>query len=331
MAPPILSVRHLTTKLCIPEKTITVVDGLSFDLHAGKTLALVGESGSGKTMTALSLLRILPHPPALHPEGEVFYQGKDLLKISEKEMQGLRGARIAMIFQDPASALNPVYTIGDQLIEVAHIHLKVFGKEATNLALSSLQEVGIASPRDRLDEYPHQLSGGMKQRVMIAMALMCQPDVLIADEPTTALDVTIQAQVIELIRQLQAKKGMAVLLITHDMGVVAEMADEVIVMYAAQAVEKGNVVHLFDSMSHPYTQALFASHPRLDQVGGQLQAIKGSAPPATAYPRGCRFHPRCPFVMTQCRQNKVPTFATKDKNHTANCWLLDTQSTEKDT
>ncbi len=301
-------------------------------MHLGKTLALVGESGCGKTMTALSIMRILPTPPALHPEGEVLYRGQNLLALSEKEMRRIRGGRIAMIFQDPVSALNPVYTIGSQLVEVAELHLGLYGDEAVNRAVKALKEVGIASPESRLYDYPHQMSGGMKQRVMIAMALMCEPDILIADEPTTALDVTIQAQVLDLMRELQKRKGMAVLLITHDMGVVAEMADDVIVMYAAQAVERGTVTEIFDHMSHPYTRGLFKSRPDPKKPQGELQAIKGTVPSITHYPHGCRFHPRCPFIMDKCRHGEVPDFTLEPgSKHQAKCWLYDgsLESSEK--
>jgi oligopeptide/dipeptide ABC transporter ATP-binding protein len=300
----------------------SVVDGLSFNLYPGKTLAIVGESGCGKSMTALSIMRVLPTPPALPSKGEVIYKGQNLLSISEKEMRKIRGARIAMIFQDPSSALNPVYTIGDQLMEVANLHLNLFGQEAYDRAVKALIEVGIASPQDRFWDYPHQMSGGMKQRVMIAMALMCEPDVLIADEPTTALDVTIQAQVLDLIRNLQKKNDMALLLITHDMGIVAEMADDVIVMYASQGVEKGDVVAIFDHMAHPYTMGLFGSRPSLEGGKEMLRPIKGSVPSIAHYPSGCRFHPRCPFIMDKCRHGAVETFEI-GKDHTVKCWLYD--------
>jgi oligopeptide/dipeptide ABC transporter ATP-binding protein len=323
----ILSVQNLTTKLQLGNQAYPVVEDLSFNLHLGKTLAIVGESGCGKTLTALSILRIQPSPPALYPEGKILYKDQNLLELSEHEMRHIRGGKIAMIFQDPISSLNPVYTIGQQMVEAAELHLHLYGEEAIIKAAEALADVGIAAPRSLLSAYPHQLSGGMKQRVMIATALMCEPDILIADEPTTALDVTIQAQVLDLIRRLQAKKGMAVLLITHDMGVVAEIADEVIVMYAAQAVESGTVFQLFDQMSHPYTMGLFKSRPRLDDKRGGLQAIKGSVPSFTHFPPGCRFHPRCPFAMPKCREGNVPNFVIFDSQnglrHTAKCWLHD--------
>lgn len=321
--PPLLDVRQLTTRLRIGEREVAVVEALSFQLFAGKTLALVGESGSGKTMTALSLMRILPQPPALPPTGEVLYQGKNLLELPEKEMRTIRGGKIAMIFQDPSSALNPVYPIGNQLMEVAEIHLGLYGETAVDRSIKALSEVGIPFPKERLTDYPHQLSGGMRQRVMIAMALMCEPDILIADEPTTALDVTIQAQIIDLIRHLQKRRNMAVLLITHDMGLVAELADDVIVMYAAQGVEQGSVFQIFDHMAHPYTQGLFAARPSLHKSGKALHPIKGSIPVFGHFPEGCRFHPRCPYVMPKCRHGAVPDFAVGNQSHLSKCWLQD--------
>lgn len=322
MTEPLLIVRNLTTQLQMGEKTCAVVDHLSFNLFPGKTLAVVGETGCGKSLTALSIMRILPKPPALPSTGEVIYKNRNLLTLSENEMRKIRGAKIAMIFQDPNSALNPVYTIGDQLLEVVELHLNLYGDEAIERIVKVLSEAGISAPYDRLKDYPHQLSGGMKQRVMIAMALICEPDILIADEPTTALDVTIQAQVLELIKELQAKKGMAVMLITHDMGVVAEVADEVIVMYAAQGVEKGSVDQIFSHMAHPYTVGLFNSRAALQPRQTRLNSIKGSVPSFTNFPSGCRFHPRCPYAMEKCLRGAVPNFEV-EKNHTVLCWLYD--------
>lgn len=322
MNPPVLSVKNLTTGLTIGEKIFDVVENVTFDLHLGKTLALVGESGCGKSLTALSILRVLPTPPCLPPKGEVIYKGENLLKLPEYKMRAIRGNDIAMIFQDPGSALNPVYTIGNQLLEVVELHLGLYGEEAIARVIQSLTEVGIPSPEERIDSYPHQLSGGMKQRVMIAMALLCEPDILIADEPTTALDVTIQKQVLDLMRQLQKEKGMALLLITHDMGVVAEMADEVIVMYTSQAIEHGEVHQIFDEMGHPYTEGLFGSRPDPSKLHVKLHPISGLVPPLSSYPSGCRFHPRCPYVMDKCRQGEVPAFEIQS-THNAKCWLHD--------
>lgn len=320
---PVLSVSHLTTRLKIGNGVHNVVNDLSFDLFAGKTLALVGESGCGKSMTALSLMRILPGRLALPPEGAVVYEGRNLLDLPESEMRKIRGSRIAMIFQDPASALNPVFSIRDQLMEVAFLHMDLDEDAAEALAIQTLTDVGIVNPADRLECYPHQLSGGMKQRVMIAMALLCQPDVLIADEPTTALDVTVQAQVLELMRELQRKKGTALLLITHDLGVVAEMADNVIVMYAAQSVESGTLAQVFKQQSHPYTEGLFQSRPTVDTPRGSLHPIPGTVPALGHYPKGCHYHPRCPYVMPICHHGTVPQFPCQGAGHKSRCWLRD--------
>lgn len=318
----VLSVNQLNAKLQINGKIYPVVEDLSFELIKGQTLAIVGESGCGKTLTALSLMRLLSNPPALPPTGEVLYKGQNLLTISEKEMRKIRGGKIAMIFQDPSSALNPVYRIGDQLMESVALHRGLYGDEAIECVINALKEVHIPFPEERLYDYPHQLSGGMKQRIMIAMALIGEPDILIADEPTTALDVTIQLQVLELIRHLQQKNQMAVLLITHDMGVVAEMADDVIVMYASTQVERASVNQIFDNMSHPYTIGLFNSRPNEKSSKGQLLAIKGSVPSITNYPDGCRFHPRCPYVMESCKSGFIPSFEIENR-HFAKCLLYD--------
>ncbi len=321
---PVLSVRDLVVRLRIANDVWTVVDHLGFDLYDGRTLALVGESGCGKSMTALSLMRILPQPPALPSQGEVIYKGQNLLTLSDREMRQIRGAKIAMIFQDPMSSLNPVYSIGYQLSEVAELHLGLYGQDALDRATEALEAVGIPSPRERLNDYPHQLSGGTKQRIMIAMALMCEPDILIADEPTTALDVTIQAQILNLIRSLQEKNGMAVLLITHDMGVVAEIAHDVVVMYLAQGIEVGRVEEIFDQRAHPYTMGLFNSRPSVQTRKSKLKSISGTVPSFQHIPSGCRFHTRCPFVMPKCRQGPVPDFMIhKSSTHYAKCWLYD--------
>lgn len=320
----ILSVRRLTTQLKIGKEVVTVVDNLSFDLRAGETLSLVGESGCGKSMTALSLMRILPEGVALPPQGEVLYKGQNLLTLPERKMRALRGSKLAMIFQDPMSSLNPVMTIGAQLMEVAELHLRLDPEAARARAIDALHSVGLASPEQRLSDYPHQLSGGMKQRVMIAMALLCEPDLLIADEPTTALDVTVQAQVLELIRTLQQERGTALLLITHDMGVVAEMADEVIVMYAARSMERAPVTTLFDHHAHPYTQGLFSSRLSKKSAHGPLVVIPGSVPRLGHFPAGCPFHPRCGHATERCRKGDVPR-VTLSEGHELACWLHDTQ------
>lgn len=330
MSEIILETRLLTTYLRVEKQTYKVVDGLNFTLEKKKTLAIVGESGCGKTMAALSLLKILPSA-ALTPTGEVLFEGTNLLELSESKLRKIRGSTIAMIFQDPGSALNPVYPIGDQLLEAVDLHLNLEPDLAKQKVLQVLEEVGVPFAEERCAEYPHQLSGGLKQRVMIAMALICQPKILIADEPTTALDVTIQAQVLDLIRRLQKDNDMALLLITHDMGIVAEMADDVIVMYASQAVEQGNVHDIFDKMAHPYTKGLFESRSYKTRAQGKLKPIKGSVPSLKDYPQGCRFRPRCPYAMNKCHQ-EVPNFAVQgNSKHLSRCWLHDgtAESTEK--
>lgn len=323
----VLEVKHLTTRLRLGKADCPVVNNLSFDLIRGRTLGLVGESGSGKSMTALSLMRILPSPPALPSTGEVLYKGENLLKISERRMRQIRGRNIGMIFQDPMSCLNPVYSIGDQLMEVAEEHLKLYGDEAEEKVIQALEEVSIPRPKDRFHDYPHQLSGGMKQRVMIAMALMCEPDILIADEPTTALDVTIQAQVLHLMKDLQERRGMALLLITHDMGVVANMADDVVVMYATREVEQGTKKQVFKHRAHPYTEGLFNSLPQVHQPKERLKTISGSVPSIKKLPDGCYFHPRCPYVMEVCKQGEVPDFPIGE-DYSTKCWLYREKSCE---
>ena len=317
---PLLQVKNLTTCLRLARQDYPVVNQVSFELNPGRTLALVGESGCGKSMTALSIMRILPTPPALQPTGEVIYRDQNLLTLSETEMRKVRGNKIGMIFQDPMSSLNPVYSIGDQLMEVAEEHLGLEGADAEEKVIQALEDVGIPNPKIRFHDYPHQLSGGMKQRVMSAMSLMCEPDILIADEPTTALDVTIQAQVLELMQDLQRKKGMAILLITHDMGVVSEMADDVVVMYATRVIEQGSKQQIFEHKSHPYTKGLFDSLPQVHQPKERLTVIKGSVPSIQDLPTGCHFHPRCPYVMEMCHQGEVPDFVVGE-DYKAKCWL----------
>lgn len=323
MPDALLKVRHLSIKLKVEGGIYPVVEDLSFDLKSGQTLALVGESGCGKSMTALAIMGILPKPPALLPEGEILYKGQNLIDLKEAQMRQIRGKRIAMIFQDPMSSLNPVFPIGEQLLEVTEAHLGLEGDAARAAVIKSLEDVQLPNPHKVMNLYPHQLSGGMLQRTMIAMALVCAPDILIADEPTTALDVTIQAQILHLLRDLQDKKGMATLLITHDMGVVAQNADEVIVMYAGNHVEKGSVLALFDQPAHPYTQALFASRPEVNLRKKKLQTIPGYVPRITQLPEGCPFHPRCQYAMELCKGGRVPPFSLKEKGHSAKCWLYD--------
>jgi oligopeptide/dipeptide ABC transporter ATP-binding protein len=294
MAKPLLHVDQLNIGFDTDRGPIRPVRDVSFSIHPGQTVALVGESGCGKSVTAMSILRLIPSPPGKVLGGRVEFDGRDLLSLSEKEMRSVRGAQIAMIFQEPMTSLNPVYTIGDQIAEVVTLHQHVNKKQGFEIAEQSLRDVGIADAHRRLREYPHQMSGGMRQRVMIAMALSCRPKLLIADEPTTALDVTIQAQILELLRKLQRETGMSILLITHDLGVVAENADVVNVMYASRVVETATVEELFEKPQHPYTEGLFRSVPRLGGHKERLETIPGTVPNPARFPTGCKFHPRCP-------------------------------------
>ena len=319
---PVLSVRNLRTEFQLEDQVVKAVDGLSYDLHSGKTLAIVGESGSGKSVHALSILRLLPMPPAKITAGEILFHGKDLLKMSNREMRAIRGNKIGMIFQEPMTSLNPVLRIGDQIAEAVILHQKVSGKAAMDKAVELLRKVGIPNPEKRVQDYPHQFSGGMRQRAMIAMALSCDPDILIADEPTTALDVTIQAQILELIQQLQHEMHMAVILITHNIGVVAGMADDVIVMYAARAVEKAPAAELFAQPKHPYTRGLLASVPSIYERKDRLQAITGQPPELSKPFPGCPFAPRCPDRMAKCDSNDPLEYLLSDQ-HMANCFLYE--------
>jgi oligopeptide/dipeptide ABC transporter ATP-binding protein len=293
---PLLEIKNLTLAFNTERGQIRPVQQIDFCVYPGQTVALVGESGCGKSVTSLSILGLIPSPPGEVIGGEIFFDGRDLLKLSERQMRQVRGREIAMIFQEPMTSLNPVYTVGDQISEAVILHQKVSASKAYSIAAEALADVGVADPVRMLKEYPHQLSGGMRQRVMIAMALSCQPKLLIADEPTTALDVTIQAQILELLRKLQKDRGMSILLITHDLGVVAENADVVAVMYASKIVEFARVEDLFDSPQHPYTQGLFRSMPRLGQQVDRLQTISGSVPSPGRFPVGCKFHTRCPLT-----------------------------------
>ncbi|MGA3067372.1 MAG: ABC transporter ATP-binding protein [Tepidisphaeraceae bacterium] len=294
MAQPILELRNLTVAFENSGREIRPVQDVSLSIYPGQTLAVVGESGCGKSVTALSILRLIPMPPGKILGGQVLLDGRDLLTLSERQMRDVRGGEIAMIFQEPMTSLNPVFTIGEQIVEAVKLHQHVNTSQAYKIAEQALHDVGIADPDKRVHEYPHRLSGGMRQRVMIAMALSCQPKLLIADEPTTALDVTIQAQILELLRRLQQQRGMSILLITHDLGVVAENADAVAVMYASKIVEYASAFDLFDYPKHPYTEGLFRAVPRLGDSGGRLTAIPGAVPNPSRFPSGCKFHPRCP-------------------------------------
>ncbi len=315
---PLLEVRDLRTEFDTDDGVVRAVNGVSFSVRAGETLGLVGESGCGKSVTAFSVLRLIPSPPGRIAGGRVLLRGRDLLSLGDEAMRRLRGNEISMVFQEPMTALNPVYTVGDQIMEAVRLHQKVGKAEARRRAVDMLARVGIPSPEQRVDEYPHQLSGGMRQRVMIAMALSCNPAVLIADEPTTALDVTIQAQILELLKELQRELGMALILITHDLGVIAETADRVAVMYAGKVVEYTDVRSLFAEPRHPYTIGLLESIPRMSERRERLAVIPGTVPPPTAFPPGCPFHPRCPFAVERCREVE-PALEEAAAGHSVRC------------
>jgi oligopeptide/dipeptide ABC transporter ATP-binding protein len=315
----LLEVRDLQTHFFTDDGVVRAVDGVSYPVHAGETLAVVGESGSGKSVTALSILRLVATPPGRIVGGSIPFRGRDLLSLSEAEMRAIRGKEISMIFQEPMTSLNPVYSCGEQILEVLVLHERLDRAAARARTIELLRMVNIPSPEQRVDEYPHQMSGGMRQRVMIAMALACKPALLIADEPTTALDVTIQAQILELLKRLRAELGMAVLLITHDLGVVAETADRVAVMYAGQVVEYCGVREAFRATRHPYTAGLLASLPRLGAERDRLRVIPGNVPNPVRFPSGCRFHPRCPIAVERCRV-EMPALRDVGGGHLARCF-----------
>jgi peptide/nickel transport system ATP-binding protein len=315
---PLLRVENLKTYFYTDSAVVQAVDGVSFEVNRGETLAVVGESGSGKSVTALSILKLVPSPPGRIVEGRILFKGTDLVTLSNAEMRTIRGKEISMIFQEPMTSLNPVYTCGEQIIETLMLHEHMNRRDAKLRAIALLDRVGIPAARQRVDEYPHQMSGGMRQRVMIAMALACSPAVLIADEPTTALDVTIQAQILELLGELQRELGMAVILITHDLGVVAETATRVAVMYAGQVVEYSDVLDTFTKPLHPYTAGLQASLPKLGEVVDRLRVIPGTVPNPARFPVGCRFHPRCPVMIDKCLEH--PPLEPIVGDHLARCW-----------
>ena len=315
----LLEVRNLRTHFAVEGGEFRAVDGVSFALEPGRTLGLVGESGCGKSVTALSIMGLVPQPPGRIAGGEIRFEGANLLELSDTAMRELRGNRISMIFQEPMSSLNPVFTVGEQIVEGIQCHRVMTRVAAKELAIEMLRRVRIPSPEQRFDDYPHRLSGGMRQRVMIAMALACKPKLLIADEPTTALDVTIQAQILDLMRMLREGTRTAIILITHDLGVVAELADEVAVMYAGRIVERAAVDRLFAEPQHPYTIGLLGSIPRLHRERERLAAIEGQVPnPLSAIP-GCRFEPRCPFAVDECRRADPPLRALA-RGHEAACF-----------
>jgi peptide/nickel transport system ATP-binding protein len=314
---PLLELRRVTVSFASDDGTVRAVDGVDLSLSRGRTLGLVGESGCGKSVTSLAIMGLLPAENS-SVQGEVHFEGRDLLSLAPKVMQDLRGARLAMIFQEPMTSLNPAYTVGDQIVEVIQRHQGLSAAQARARAIDMLRLVRISSPEKRVDDYPHKLSGGMRQRAMIAMALACGPQLLIADEPTTALDVTIQAQILDLMRGLRRDTGTAIILITHDLGVVAEMADEVAVMYAGQIVERAPVRALFARPEHPYTVGLLGSIPRLDERREHLPSIEGRVPDMTRPPDGCRFAARCPFVEPACRAS-APELVPVAPDHLSRC------------
>jgi peptide/nickel transport system ATP-binding protein len=319
---PLLDVRDLRVYFRTGHGLARAVDGVSFHVNAGETLGVVGESGCGKSVTALSLLRLIRAPGTIEPGSAIEFEGRDLLALPDRELRAVRGNRMAMIFQEPMTALNPVFTVGDQIAEVARVHAGASRKDAWARAVEMLELVGIPAPAQRAHEYPHQLSGGMRQRVMIAMALVMSPALVIADEPTTALDVTIQAQILELLADLQRRLGTSIILITHDLGVVAEVASRVVVMYAGEVVEEASVAALFDGAHHPYTEGLLRAMPRVGQSTERLAVIPGTVPPPTAWPAGCRFRDRCPYAWERCAVEHPPLYQI-GAGHVSRCHLAD--------
>ena len=318
---PVLKVENLRTYFRTRWGEVKAVDGVSFELRKGETLGIVGESGSGKSVTVLSMMRLIPIPPGRIVEGTITLDGEDLLQLSESEMSKVRGSKIALIIQDPMTSLNPVFTIGNQVTEAIRIHQDIPKRSVMEKALEVLRKVNIPAAETRIRDYPHQLSGGMRQRVVGAIGISCQPLVLIADEPTTSLDVTIQAQYLKLLRDLQQESGMSLIFITHDFGIVAKMCDRVAVMYAGKIEELGSVRDIFNKPSHPYTEALLASVPKMEEDVDRLYAIEGQPPLLHDLPVGCSFADRCPYVMDRCREEYPPEFPV-DEGHYSACWRL---------
>ena len=328
MSDVLLEVKGLKTYFFVDEGVSQAVDGMDFTIREGTTLGMIGESGCGKSVSALSILRLIPSPPGRIVSGEIIFEGEDLLQKGTREIKKIRGNKISMVFQEPMTSLNPVFTIGDQIMEPIILHQGIGKARARQMAVEMLDLVGISSPGKRVDEYPHQLSGGMRQRAMIAMALSCRPKLLIADEPTTALDVTIQAQILALIKGIKREIGMAVLMITHDLGVIAETADDVVVAYAGKAVEYAEVRTIFKAPAHPYTQALYNSIPRLtDTKKRRLEVVSGTVPNPLEFPPGCRFHPRCKYVKDFCRSEEPALLAVADA-HRARCFIYDPEKSK---
>lgn len=317
----LLDVKNLKTEFTSDDKTIEVVSGVSFSVNKGEIVGIVGESGSGKSVTSLSIMQLLKGTSGKIQGGEVFFHEKNLLKLSEQDMRRIRGNSISMTFQDPITSLNPVLKIGKQLTQSIRLHLKYGREEAKEYAIEMLKSVGIPRAESIMDEYPYQLSGGMNQRVMIAIAMSCSPELLIADEPTTALDVTIQAQILELMLELRDEKDTTILLITHDLAVVSELCDRVIVMYTGRVVEQGKTEEIFENPKHPYTEGLIKSMPKFGQQEERLNAISGQVPDPSEMPKGCKFAPRCPYAMDICREEEPP-MAKEDNGREHRCWLL---------
>ena len=317
----LLEIKDLKTRFYTDEGVVQAVNGISYGMEEGGILGVVGESGCGKSVHALSIMRLIPDPPGKIDSGEIWFYGRDLLELSENEMRSIRGSQIAMVFQDPMTSLNPVYTIGDQINEALKLHQGMDDKQATERAIELLTMVGIPEAKQRVDDYPHQFSGGMRQRAMIAMALSCNPKLLIADEPTTALDVTIQAQIVDLVKRLQENLGMAIMWITHDLGVIAELAQKVNVMYAGYIVERGNVREIFKRTRHPYTIGLLGSLPRIDDPPGtKLSSIPGLPPDLLALPPGCPFVARCTYAIDHCHEEMPPLEEVDGSDHIVACW-----------
>ena len=323
MSDILLEVKNLKTYFYTEDGIARAVDGMDFIIRKGETLGMIGESGCGKSVSALSIMQLVASPPGKIIEGEIWFEGEDLLKKSPSEIKKIRGNDISMIFQEPMTSLNPVFTIGNQIMEPIILHQKLDKKKALKKAIEMLDLVGISSPEKQIDNYPHQLSGGMRQRAMIAMALSCEPKLLIADEPTTALDVTIQAQILELLKEIREEIGMAVMMITHDLAVIAEVSDDVLVAYAGKALEYADVKTIFKDPRHPYTQALYDSIPRLtDTKKRRLEVIPGMVPNPLEFPSGCRFHPRCRFAKTFCKKEE-PQLKEVSNTHNVSCFIYD--------
>ncbi|MET3195484.1 ABC transporter ATP-binding protein [Bacillus sp. OAE603] len=315
----IVSVENLKTYFYTEDGVVPAIDGVSFEIRKGETLAIVGESGSGKSVTSLSIMGLIPSPPGRIEAGDIHFHNESLLDKTEKEMRQIRGNQISMIFQEPMTSLNPVYKIGDQIMESIILHQKLTKNEAKKEVIRLLNLVGIPEPERRLNQYPHELSGGMRQRVMIAIALACNPEVLIADEPTTALDVTIQNQILALMKKLKKETNMSIMLITHDLGVVAEMADRVVVMYSGQVVEQGDIFTIFENPKHPYTEGLLRSMPSVEKRSGKLYAIDGVVPNPLNLPKGCRFAPRCEYATALCHE-EMPEIQSISDDEVVRCW-----------